>query len=115
MWAHNILYFLVICCILSHYDEDLRSLIAQSVICLTADTCLSADLGIASSILPLSHTFLEIDHEIMSTAILLPSADSRRVVITYKGKNVQEALVNRLVKLIQEKLWLSELIIPAWP
>ena len=29
-----------------------------------------------------SHTFMEIDHEIISTAIPLPSADSRRVVVT---------------------------------
>ena len=31
-----------------------------------------------------SHTFVEIDHEIISMAILLPSADSRRVVVSYK-------------------------------
>ena len=31
---------------------------------------------VASSILARSHAFLEIDHEIISTAILLPSADS---------------------------------------
>ena len=28
--------------------------------------------------------FAEIDHEIISTAILLPSADSRRDVVSYK-------------------------------
>ena len=28
----------------------------------------------------LSHTFMEIDHEIISTAILFPFADSRRVL-----------------------------------
>ena len=33
----------------------------------------------SSRILDQSHTFVEIDHEIISTAILLPSADSRRV------------------------------------
>ena len=32
-----------------------------------------------------------------------PSADSRRVVVSYKRKYVQEVLVNRLVKLAQEK------------
>ena len=36
------------------------------------------------------------------TAILLPSADSRRVV-SYKQKYVHEVLVNRLVELAQEK------------
>ena len=51
----------------------------------------------------LSHTFVEIDNEIISTAILLSPADSRRVVVSYKRKYVQEVLVNRLVKLGQEK------------
>ena len=32
--------------------------------------------GVASSIPTRSHTFVEIDHEIISTLILLPSADS---------------------------------------
>ena len=36
-------------------------------------------------------------------AIFLPSADSRRVVVSYKQKYVHEVLVNRLVKLAQEK------------
>ena len=46
---------------------------------------------------------MKIDHEIISTTILLPSADSRRVVVSYKWKYVHEVLVNRLVKLAQEK------------
>ena len=46
---------------------------------------------------------MDIDHEIFSTAILLPSADSGRVVVSYKRKYVHEVLVNRLVKLVQEK------------
>ena len=50
-----------------------------------------------------SHTFIEIDHEIISMVILLPSADSRRVGVSYKRKYMQEVLVNRLVKLAQEK------------
>ena len=32
--------------------------------------------GVASSIPARSHTFMEIDHEILSTVILLPSTDS---------------------------------------
>ena len=35
-----------------------------------------ADPRVASSIPARSHTFVEIDHEIISTVILLPSADS---------------------------------------
>ena len=50
-----------------------------------------------------SHNFVEIDHDIISTAILLPSVDSRRVVVSYKQKYVQEVLVDRLVKLAEEK------------
>ena len=44
--------------------------VAQSV------TCLAADPGDVSSIPARSHTFVEIDYEIISTVILLPSAES---------------------------------------
>ena len=49
--------------------------VAQSVTCLATDACLSADPGVASLIPARYHTFMEIDHEIISTVILLPSAD----------------------------------------
>ena len=39
-----------------------------------------------------SHTFVKIDHEINFIAILLNSADSRRVVVSYKRKYVHEVL-----------------------
>ena len=67
--------------------------VAQSV------TCLDAGPGVASSLRAWSHTFVEIDHEIISTAILLPSTDSRRVVVSYKLKYEHEVLVNCLVNL----------------
>ena len=69
-------------------------------------TCLTADPGVTSLIPAWSRTFMEIDHEIISEAILLPSADSRRVIVSYKWKYVQEvhiALVNCFFKLAQEK------------
>ena len=44
--------------------------------CLATETCLTADPGVASSIPARSHTFMEIDREIISTVILLPSAES---------------------------------------
>ena len=50
--------------------------VAQLVTCLATDASLTADPGVASSILARSHTFVEIDHEIFSTVILLPSAES---------------------------------------
>ena len=80
-----------------------RTFKLKSVTCLTADMCQTADPGVASLILALSHTFAEIDHEIISKAILLPSADSRRVVVSYKQKYVHDVLVMGLVKLAQEK------------
>ena len=50
--------------------------VAQSVTCLATDASLTADPGVASSILARSHTFVEIDHEMVSMVILLPSAES---------------------------------------
>ena len=52
--------------------------VAQSVMCLATDACLTADSGVSSSIPVRSHTFVEIDHEMISTVILLPSADSSK-------------------------------------
>ena len=49
--------------------------VAQSVMCLATDACLTADPGVASSIPTQSHTFVENDHEIISTVILIPSAE----------------------------------------
>ena len=49
--------------------------VAQSLTCLATIENLPADPGVASSIPAWSHTFVEIDHEIISTVILLPSAD----------------------------------------
>ena len=43
--------------------------IAQPETCLTTDTCLAADPGVASLIPAQSHTFVEIDHEIIDMAI----------------------------------------------
>ena len=42
----------------------------------TIDACRTEDSGVTSSFPARSHTFVEIDHEIISTVILLPSADS---------------------------------------
>ena len=51
--------------------------VAQSIACLATDACLTADPGVASSIPVRSHTFVEIDQEIISTVIELPpSAES---------------------------------------
>ena len=47
-------------------------------------------------ILARSHTFVEIDHEIISMTILSRFPDSRRAVVIYKRKYVQEVLVKPL-------------------
>ena len=96
------------CTVLSPHGVNIYSSghVAQLV------TCLAADPWDASLIPAQSHTFVEIDHEIISSAILLPSSYSRSVVV-YKRKYVQEVLVNRLVKLAQEKVWLGELNVPT--
>ena len=59
--------------------------VAQSVTCLATDACLTADPGVASTIPVPSHTFVEIDHEMISTVILKPA---------------------------QEKVWVGELTVP---
>ena len=61
-------------------SEFMPGRVAQSVTCLATDACLTADPGVASSIPVRSHTFVGIDHEMISTVILLPSADSFKKV-----------------------------------
>ena len=58
------------------FNSMIPGRVAQSVTCLTTDARLTADPGVASLIPTSSHTFVEIDHEIISTVILLPSAES---------------------------------------
>ena len=61
---------------LINHSSKLPGRVAQSVTCLATDASLTADPGVASSISAQSHTFMEIDHEIISRVILLPSAES---------------------------------------
>ena len=90
-------------CIITWASQSLGR-VAQSVTCLATDACLTADPGVASLIPVRSNTFVEIDHEMISTVILLlPLIHSRRVVVSYKRKYVHELLVNRLFKPAQEK------------
>ena len=80
-----------VCNVGQGHQASIPGSVAQSVICLTADTCLTVDPGITSSIPVRSHSFVEIDHKIISTAILLTSTDAL------------------------EKVWLGELTVPTWP
>ena len=78
--------------------------VAQPVRCLVTDAMLTADPGVARSIPARSHTFVEIDHEIISTVILLPSAESfMKGCCQLQAKVCARLLVNCLFKLAQEK------------
>ena len=57
---------------------------------------LTAYPEVVSLIQARSHTFVEIDHATISAVISPPSADSRRVVVSYKRKYVREVLVTLL-------------------
>ena len=54
--------------------------VAQLVTCLATDASLTADPGVESLIPAQSHTFIEIDHEIILTVIFLFSAESFKKV-----------------------------------
>ena len=60
------------------YAQNIPGRVAQLVRCLATDASLTADPGVASSIPARSHTFVVIDHEIISSVILLPSAESSK-------------------------------------
>ena len=94
------------------FQRDVPGSIAQSETCLATDESLTVDPGVVSSIPARSHTFMEIDHEIIFTVILPPSAESFNVVVSNKRKYVHEVLVNCLFQLAHEKVWLGELTIP---
>ena len=99
-------------CIVSGYFTNILLSVGRQTFCpmVQSVASLTADPGIVKMIPAQSHTFVEIDHEIISMVIITPpSADSRRVVVSYKCKYVREVLANGLVKLAQENLWLGEL------
>ena len=74
------------------------------VTCLATDASLTADPGVVSWIPARYHTFVEIDHEIFSKVILLPSPKSfKKDCCQLQGKYVLDVLVNCLFKLAQEK------------
>ena len=84
---------------------------AQSVKCLAKDASLTAVSGVASLIPAQSHTFVEIDREIISRVIILPFAESFKKGFCQLQAKV---LVNcfGLFKLAREKVWLGELTVP---
>ena len=58
------------------------------------------------------HVNQKFDYDYM--IFLFPSTVSRRVVVSYKRRYVHKVLVNRFVKLAQEKkVWSGELTVPT--
>ena len=73
--------------------------------CLATDVSLTADPGVAGLIPAPSHTFVEIDHEIIAMVILLPFAESfKKGCCQLQAKFVHKELVNCLFKLAQKKV-----------
>ena len=65
---------------------------------------LTADPGVATSILARSHTFVEIDDELISMVILLPSAESlKKGCCQLQAKVICARSTGYLFKLVQEK------------
>ena len=62
--------------------------VAQSVTCLATDAYLTADPGVASSIPVRSHTFVEIDHEIIS--MVIPANDTRESMFGHRNFSRRE-------------------------
>ena len=109
----NVLLYVFVWVFYENHGKDEPGRVAQSVTCLATDACLTAIPGVASSIPARSHTFVEIDHEIISTVILLLSADSfKKGCCQLQAKVCAQLLVNRLFKPAQEKVWLGELTVP---
>ena len=57
----------------------------------------------------LSHTFVNIEHAIISTAILLPSADLRKVVVSYITSKSMCMTYWSTSSFSRKKVWL-----PGW-
>ena len=85
--------------------------------CLAIDASLTADPGVPSSIPIRSHTFLEIDYEIISKVILLPSTESfKKDCCQLQAKVCAQSTGQLLVQACPgKKVWLGELTIPPWP
>ena len=74
----------------------------------------TADPGVANSIPARPNAIVEIDHEIISTSFSFRWFKKDLIVVDYKRKYVHKVLVNCLVKLVQEKVWLGELTVSTW-
>ena len=87
----------------------------QSIKCLATDANLTADPGVASLIPARSHIFVEIDYEIISMVILLPSAESFKKDCRQLQVKVcaQSTGLSACSSLPRKKVWLVELTLPS--
>ena len=72
--------------------------------------CLTADPGVASSISARSHTFVEIDHEIIPTVIVFLRLIQEGMLSVTRDSMCMKYW---LTKFAQEKVWLDELTVPT--
>ena len=82
--------------------------VAQLLTCLTAETCLSADPEVASWKPARSHTFAEIDHEIISTAILLLPLIQEGLLSVTRESMCTKHWLTAMSSLPRKKVWLGE-------
>ena len=80
-------------------------LVAQSV------TCPTADRGVASLIPARSHTFVEIDHEIISKVILLLLLIQEGLLSVTGQSMCTKYWLTALSSLPRKKVWLGELTV----
>ena len=75
--------------------------VAQSVTCLATDACLTADPGVASSIPVRSHTFVEIDHEMITDACLTadPGVASSNPVRSHTFVGIDHEMISTVILL----------------
>ena len=79
----------------------------QSVMCLTADS------GVTSLIPERSHTFVEIDDEIISTVILLLWPIQEGLLSVTRESMCMKYWLTASSNLPRKKVWLGELTVPT--
>ena len=87
--------------------------VVPSVTCMTADTCLTADPGVGSLIPARSHTFMEIDREIISTVILLLLLIQEGLLSVTSESMCTKYWLTACSRLPRKKVLLGELTVPT--
>ena len=74
-------------------------------------THLIADPGVASLISAQSHTFMEIDHELISTVFLLLPLNLEGLLSVTSKRICMKYWLYRLAMLAKEKVWLGDMTV----